>query len=192
MVLSVAFAQDNGVSEMVLPVGTQDGVEHGSSFPPFDASFFSSHLFWLALSFAAFYFLMARIVMPRIGAGLDRRRQRIEADLEQAAALKEQADGAMVLYEQQLSQARSQAQSLARTAMDEAKALSERERTTVEASLAQRLSAAEEKIVHLQQQAMAHVDQIAAETAEAILVHLTGNKVDKSSLNQALKRVAQA
>jgi len=190
MVLSAAYAQDSGL-DSALPVGVQNTVEHGSNFPPFDSSFFSSHLFWLMLSFAVFYFLMARIVLPRIGSAIEERGARIGADLARAVSLKEEADAAMSLYEQQLQQARSQAQILARKAMDEAKALSDRDQAAAEAILTQRLHQAEQKINILQAQVMDHVDQIAAETVDAILLHLTGRKVDKTSLSKALKTALQ-
>jgi len=185
MFLSAAYAQ-------TIPLETTgNAVDHGGNFPPFDSSFFGSHLFWLALSFACFYFLMARCIIPRIGSILESRAGRIASDLESAASAKRQADEAMALYQSQLEKARTEAQSLARKALDEAHALSQAEQAKAEAALARRLEAAEQHITTLQGQALGHVEKIATETAESILLALTERKPDKSTIGLAVKLAVQ-
>jgi len=190
MFLSVANAQDNDFGS-ALSLPSESVVDHGSSFPPFDASFFGSHLFWLAVSFALFYVLMARLIIPRIGSIIEGRRDRIASDLERASLLKQEADAAMELYEQQLSQARIEAHNIARAAMDEAKNSADRERAATEAALAQRLAQAENHISALQSQALQHVDTIAAEVTNAILTAMTQRKFDGATLARAVKIAAQ-
>jgi len=190
MFLSAAFAQNAPLESAALEV-SEKAADHGGNFPPFDSSFFGSHLFWLALSFACFYFLMARCVIPRIGSILETRANRIASDLDQAAAAKKEADEAIELYQQQLEKARNQAQTLARKALDEAHALSQAEQAKAETALAQRFEAAEQHITKLQGQAMGHVEKIATEAAELILLVLTDRKLDKSTIGQAVKLAAQ-
>jgi len=190
MLISAAIAQNDIVNSV--PSGLGDElVDHGGGFPPFDSSFFGSHLFWLALSFACFYFLMARLIIPRISNLLEIRRDRIASDLEQAALAKQEADRAMLLYEQQLTKAKEKAQALAREALDKAQALSRAEQAKVEADMSKRLDAAEEHITTLKMQAMEHVEKIAGEVADSIMFALTERKSDKAALEQAVKLVTQ-
>ena len=67
------------------------GDDHGSGvFPPFDPATFPSQLLWLAITFAALYFLMSRVALPRIGSILETRRTRIEGDLKEAERLRQE------------------------------------------------------------------------------------------------------
>jgi len=190
MFSSIANAQDN-VLDSALTVPPEAMVDHGGNFPPFDSSFFGSHLFWLAISFAALYFLMARVIIPHIGSILEERRDRIASDLDHAAALKQEADAAAELYEKQLQQARADTSNIARAAMNEAKISSDRERATAEAAVAQRLAQAESQITAMQNQAMENVDKIATEITDTILSMIAGQKLDKSTLSKAVKMIAQ-
>ena len=47
--------------------------------PQLDISAWPSQLFWLALTFGALYWLMATYFLPRLGATLEERRDRIAA-----------------------------------------------------------------------------------------------------------------
>jgi len=190
MFLSAAIAQ-TASTELVSPEIAEKVADHGGGFPPFDSSFFGSHLFWLALSFACFYFLMARLIIPRIGSILESRARTIASDLEQAAVAKQQADEAVALYQSQLEKARAQAQNLARKALDEAHASSQAEAAKAESALAQRLEAAEQHIAALQASAMGHVEKIATEAAQSILSSLINAKPDKSTVGQAVKLAVQ-
>ena len=87
--------------------------EHGRGFPPFDSTTFASQLLWLALTFIALYLLMSRLALPRIGAILETRRQRVEGDLAEAQRLKDQSDAAIAAHEKALAEARGRAQALA-------------------------------------------------------------------------------
>ena len=121
MFVSTAFAQtatesqpapaagEHGAADAVhTETGVAQDAGHGSGvFPPFDSTHYASQLLWLAITFGLFYLFMSRVVLPRIGGVIETRRDRIAQDLEQAARLKQDADNAIVAYEQELAQART-------------------------------------------------------------------------------------
>ena len=78
------------------PVATTEHIpaseQRAKGFPPFDASTFASQLVWLALTFVALYLLMSRVALPRVGAIIEDRRQRVAGDLAEAQRFKEQSD----------------------------------------------------------------------------------------------------
>ena len=53
-----------------------------AAFPPFDVATFAGQLFWLAITFAALYWLMSTIALPRVGAILEERASTIARDLD--------------------------------------------------------------------------------------------------------------
>ena len=167
----------------------QHGAEHGEKsgvFPPFDPATFSSQLLWLALTFGFFYFVMARVVLPRIGNILEDRRDRISQDLVEAQRLKEETEASIAAYEQELAEARHKAHTIAGEANDKARASGEAEREKIEAELAEKLSDAETHIGSIRDAAMTEVGAIASDTAQAIVAQLIGGKVTKAELTRAI------
>jgi F-type H+-transporting ATPase subunit b len=156
---------------------TETGAEHGGgTFPPFDATHFSSQLLWLVITFGLFYLLMKKVIVPRVGGILEHRHDRIAQDLDEAARLKAEADAAVETYEKELAQARSKANGIADAARNDAKAKAAADRTAIEAELAAKLAAAETRIGEIKSKAFAEVGAIAEETATAIVDQLIGGK----------------
>jgi len=169
---------------------TETGAEHGSGvFPPFDPSNYPSQLLWLAITFGLFYLFLKKVIVPRIGGILEVRRDRIAQDLDQAARMKEDADAAVAAYEQELAEARANANTIGQAARDSAKADAETERKKVEADLEAKLAEAESRIGGIKSKAMSEVGNIAEDTATAIVQQLTGTKVDKPTVAAAVKAV---
>lgn len=157
------------------------------TFPPFDFSFFSSHVFWLAICFGCFYFFMARVVLPRIGGVIEMRRDRVAADLDHAARMKGEADAAVAAYEKELLEARERARLIARAASEEARAQAEAERAKAVLALENRFAEAESHIARLRDRAMENVGRIAEETAQEIVLKLIGEKADRAQVSKAVK-----
>ena len=101
------------------------GEQHAKGFPPFDATTFASQLLWLTLTFVALYLLMARVALPRVGAIIENRRQRVAGDLADAQRFKDQSDSAIAAYEKALADARGRAQTLANEAREKQAAAAE-------------------------------------------------------------------
>src|SRR5271163_3587478 len=101
-------------SETPTPQATV-GQEAGghSNFPPFETATFPSQLLWLAITFGALYYVMAKIALPKVGAVIENRKARIAKDLDDAAAMQQQADAAAAAHEKMLAYARVKAQGVA-------------------------------------------------------------------------------
>ena len=176
-------------------VHTETGVAHGDEhasgvFPPFDQTTFASQVLWLAITFALFYLLMSKLVIPRIGGILETRHDRIAQDLDEAARLKSEADAAISAYEQDLAAARAKGNAIASAARDEAKAKADAERATLEASLNEKIAGAETRIAEIKNKALADVGSIAEETAAAVVEQLIGAKASAADIAEAVKSAA--
>jgi F-type H+-transporting ATPase subunit b len=179
MFVTAALAATEAVSEAAH--------EGGGAFPPFDSTYFASQVFWLVLTFAAFYVFMSRVALPQIGSVLETRATRIAKDIDDAMAMKSKADEALAAYEQSLSSARANANDIAGKARDAAKADAEATRSRIEAGLATEMQGAEQRIAGIKDKAMANLDGIAEDTASAIVVQLLGAKFDKADIAAAVK-----
>lgn len=163
--------------------------EHKAGFPPFETTYFPSQLLWLAISFGLFWYLMAKVVLPRIGEILETRRDQIARDLEAAQKLKDETDAAIAGYEQALASARGKAQSIASETRAELARETDARRVAAEADLATKLAAAETRIAGIKTKALAEVGTIAADTAEAIVERLAGGAASKDEIAKAVSAV---
>lgn len=77
--------------------------------PQFDPAFFQSEIIWSLISFALFFFLLNRLVLPRASRILRKRIELIHAEIETARKEREQALQLQQSYEQRLAQAEEEA-----------------------------------------------------------------------------------
>ena len=166
--------------------------EHGKGFPPFNPETFASQLLWLVLVFAALYLLMSRLALPRVGAIMAARRERVEGDLDAARKLKEESDAAIAAYEKGLADARGRAQALANETREKYAAEAEARRKALDATLNAKIADAEKAIAAQKTAAMGQVNDIAVDAASAIVERLIGQAPDKQgvagAVADALKR----
>ena len=163
--------------------------EHGGGFPPFQKETFASQLIWLALVFATLYLLMSRIALPRVGAILEQRSQRIDGDLAEAQRLKDEADAASAAYEKALADARGRAQTLANERREAEAARTEAARKALETRLNAQIAEAEKTIAQTRSAAMVNVRDIATGTAAAIVERLIGRAPTEQQVAAAVADV---
>jgi len=159
--------------------------------PQFDFATFPSQIFWLLISFAALYFLLARTALPKIGAVLEARQRKMDDDLERATELELQAKEALIAYEAELDAAREQAQSAIRQATDEMAADAERQQQKLAAKLTADVEAAEKRIAAARKDALASIQQVANEAARAATARLIGVDVDEAQAREAVAAVSK-
>lgn len=170
------------------PAGHAPAGDHGKKghFPPFDTSTFSSQLLWLVLSFGLLYLLMSKVTLPRIGRILEERHDRIADDLEEAAKHKAESQAAQAAYEKALSEARAKANNIAGDTRNRLAADADANRKKLEADLAAKLNAAEERIASTKSEALTHVRGIAADTTAAIVSTLIGTAPSAADIGKAV------
>lgn len=140
--------------------------------PAFAASgpFFSLHNtnFVVLLAFLVFIGVLIYFKVPAMLMGLlDKRAEKIQADLDEARNLREEAQKLVASYERKQKEMLSQAERIVEQARKEAVAVAEEARKDVEASIARRLAAAEEQIAQAEANAVKDVRNRAITVAVA-------------------------
>ncbi|MEO1040061.1 MAG: F0F1 ATP synthase subunit B [Pseudomonadota bacterium] len=156
------------------------------AFPPFDPTYYASQLFWFAICFAVLYFLLSRVVLPRIGSVIEERRDRVADDLDAAAQLKLQADETTAAYEKSLADARGKAQALAAEARADADAAIAQESAALNVQLEAKQADAEKRIAEARDKALTEVSTIAASAAAAVADQLAGLEVSEADAVKAV------
>lgn len=154
--------------------------------PQFDTSTFPQQLVWLAISFILLYWLMAKMALPRVAEVLEKRRHRVDGNLDKATRLKAEAEAVMAAYEKALAEARHQAQlTMKETTERLATEAAERHRQLA-AEIADRTAAAERRIAAAKTAAMREVRGIAADLAQSTAARFTGLEIDAAAAGAAV------
>ena len=154
--------------------------------PQLELHDFAPQLIWLAVTFIALYLIMARVALPRIATVIEERRDRIASDLDKAEQLKKKTEEAIASYEESLAEARNNAHAIAQETREKLTGEVEAEKSQVEKQIADKTAKAEARIADAKEAALAHVNEVAADTAEAIVHELISSKVTKAELKAAV------
>lgn len=123
---------------------------------------------WVALAFVVFLGVLIYFgVHKHMIEGIDERRDRIKAELDEARRLKEEAQALVTEYRRKQAEAEREAQSLIAGATAEAERLAVEARAKVEEFVVRRTKMAETKIAQAEAQALADVRAAAADAAVA-------------------------
>ena len=160
--------------------------EHSAAFPPLDQSTFAPQLIWLAITFTALYFLLSKFVLPRLGEIIEERRDRIQRDIDSAERLKNETVKAQDSYEQALADARANASAIAQETRAKLATEIDKERSKIEEEIASKVADAEARLTESKSNALASVNDIATETAIAVIDKLIGQNVSADEVRQAL------
>lgn len=179
-------------SEVVQQAADAAGKHASGVFPPFDPTYFSSQLFWLAISFIALYVALDRFILPKIKTTIEDRRDRIADDLDTAAQAKAEADAAGRAYEKALADARGKAHAIAADTRKALEAEMARETAEVEAELSAKQEASEAAIRKAKDKAFAQVRGIAVTATAAAVEALTGVEVSEAEADKAVGGLMQA
>jgi F-type H+-transporting ATPase subunit b len=150
--------------------------------------------FWVIIALIVFIGVILYIRVPRLLAtALDNRIRKIEAELDEAARLRAEAQSLLDSYANKRAEAEAEAQGIVAAAREEADRLAKDAAVALEGLIGRRSKAVEEKIAQAEQQAIAEVRGRSADVAvEAARIILSRQMADKGDalVSQAIEDVA--
>jgi F-type H+-transporting ATPase subunit b len=137
--------------------------------PQFDASLFPEQIFWLVVSFAVLYLLMAFVALPRVGKTQGNRKRVISAEIETARTANNAAKASVASVEKSLSEARANAQTRVTEMLAKVDEEANAHKVMQEKELLRKLHLAEEDIAVSRTAALEKVRICAADLATAMV-----------------------
>ena len=150
--------------------------------------------FWVAVAFLIFVGILFYVgVHTMIISTLDKRRSRIQSELEEAARLKAEAVALLAEYRQKTANAEKEAAEIIDSAKADAERLAAEAHTKLEDFIARRTQMAEAKIAQAEAQAVAEVRSAAADVAvsaaEKVLAHTTKGSIAADLISRGIADV---
>lgn len=150
--------------------------------------------FWAFISLLIFFGIIVYFKLPGfITRALDNRIAKIEADLDEARRLREEAQALLAEYERKRKAAESEAEDIVSAAKEEAERMTAEAEAALEDMVARRTKAVEDKIAQAEAQALSEVRARSADVAiEAARLLLADQVKENGSalVDQSIKNVA--
>jgi F-type H+-transporting ATPase subunit b len=133
---------------------------------------------WVAIAFIIFVVLAGKPIVRGLGKTLDARAARIKAELDEARALRDEAQKLLADYQKKQQEAMRDAEAIVRQARGEAERLKTEAAANLDAAFARREKMAMDKIAQAEAQAIADVRNHAIDVAVAAAEQLLKSKTD--------------
>ena len=153
--------------------------------PQLDFSTFPNQMFWLVVTLFVIYFVLSRIALPRIAGILADRAGTISGDIATAEELKQRAVEAEEAYNKALADARAQATQIAAATRAEIQKDLDAALEAADEQIGAKAAESEAAIAEIRAGALASVEEVARDTAAAIVSAL-GGKSDAKAVNKAV------
>ena len=163
--------------------------------------FFNPHLYdlanaelWVAIGLILFFVIVVVAKVPALVAGiLDAKAAKIQADLDEAARLRSEAEAMLAQIRREKAEAEQQAKAMLQAAEEEAARLEVEAEERLAESIARREQLAERRIAQAEAQATAEVKAAAADqaaaAAERILAARLASGAQDPLLDQAIGQI---
>ncbi|WP_114964581.1 F0F1 ATP synthase subunit B [Alkalilacustris brevis] len=139
----------------------------------------------VAIAFVLFVGILVYYKVPAIITGmLDKRADAIRADLDEARALREEAQQVLASYERKQREVEDQAKRIVENARREAEEAAEQARADIETSFQRRVKAAEDQIASAEAEALRSVRNRAVEVAVAASGELITKQMKAADANR--------
>ncbi|HIP24275.1 MAG TPA: F0F1 ATP synthase subunit B' [Rhodobacteraceae bacterium] len=154
--------------------------------PQLDFSTFPNQIFWLVVSLVVVYFIVSKVILPRIGGVLEERHSVISDYISQAADFKKQAEEAEADYEAALAQARAEAQAIAAETKAEIQVELNKAVAKADAEIAAKTAESEKAIAAVRESAVENVREVAMATTAEIVTALMPSVSDDAAVKKAV------
>ena len=155
--------------------------------------FLNDPTFWVMVAFFVFVGALARPISGAIAAALDKRADKIRADLEEAEKLREEAQNLLASYQRQQRDAVKEAEAIVEHAKEEAERLTQQSRERLKAALERREKQAMDRITQAEaaalEQVQAHTVDVAIGAPRDFLADNLKGKQAEALIETAIKEL---
>jgi F-type H+-transporting ATPase subunit b len=154
--------------------------------PQLNFHWFPSELFWLAITFAALYLVMARFTLPHIGKIIESRQGKIGAELARADSQRKEAEGLERQYKADLEKAHGMAGKIITEVEKSTASAAVLRNAELDKTLAENLDIAKEKIAKTKEKALSEMQAHQVEITSLILGKIANLHLSETQIKSAI------
>ena len=153
------------------------------------AATYASQVFWLLIFFGLTYFVIGRMMVPRVEGVVKKRDDQISADIDAAITARERAEALEEEWRKDMADARSTARAELNKAKDAAAADTSAKLAAAEAEIAAEVDAAEAALEARKAEAMSHLEEVAVEAAQQAVEKVSGLSIERDTAATKVREV---
>jgi len=151
--------------------------------PQLNPEFWVSQIFWLTLTFGILYFVLSKLILPKISDNLESRKSQILENIEAAEKQRESSEAKLKQYEEIVSKSKIEAKNIFNQAREKALKDIGSKRKVLDEQIDEEVGKAEKEIKTLQRGAADKINKIAIDTSSELIQKLIGTEVNNSSIS---------
>ncbi len=159
--------------------------------PQMEFADYVPQVIWLILCFGCLYFMMSRLVLPRVSEILENRQRKLDHDIESAERLRNEAAVALAEYESAMRDATLQAENIISEAREKLKIEAQQRLDALDRRLNEQALVSEKRLSELGVAAEAEVRKTVGELAPLAFRKLIGFEVSPDEVSQAIQAASE-
>ncbi len=150
--------------------------------PQLNPEFWISQIFWLIITFGILFFVLTKVILPKISDNLETRKSQILENIETADKQKEESQKKIDEYEKIILDSKLKAKSYFNEAREKILVDINKKKVALEKDLDEEISEVEKELSDLKNKSGEKINKIAAETSAELIQELIGENVNSSSI----------
>lgn len=156
--------------------------------PQLEVSTYISQIFWLLTTFLCFWFIMDKVIIPRIAETIEARKRKYNEFILKAEEINKKALSVLNEYEEALAAAKANAELQINQNEAELKAFVEKEETGINRRLRQKVAENEKKIFQEKEETLKRIEELSQTAAYTVLQQLNIKSVKSDDIKNQMKR----
>ena len=154
-----------------------------SGMPQLNPEFWISQIFWLTITFGILFFVLSKLILPKISANLETRKSQILENIEAADKKRKESEIKIKEYDEIVKQSKNEAKNYFNQAKIKIIKDINAKKEILDKEILEEIKKAETEIQSLKNKAPDKINKIATETSTDLVKQLIGVEVNNSSIS---------
>jgi len=159
--------------------------------PQLNPEFWISQVFWLIITFGFLFFILSKIILPKVSNNLENRKTQIKENIEIAEKQRLESDNKIKEFEKIILDSKLEAKNYFNKAREKIINDLDKKKLKLETEINSEIQLAEKEIIDLKNNSSKKINSIAVQTCEDIIMKLIGVHVNNSSISAIVEDLSK-
>ena len=159
--------------------------------PQLNPEFWISQIFWLIITFGFLFFILSKIILPKVSNNLENRKTQIKENIEIAEKQRLESDNKIKEFEKIILDTKLEAKNYFNKAREKIINDLDKKKLKLETEINSEIQLAEKEIIDLKNNSSKKINSIAVQTCEDIIMKLIGVHVNNSSISAIVEDLSK-
>ena len=159
--------------------------------PQLNPEFWISQIFWLTITFGILYFVLSKLILPKISSNLEIRRSEILENIEAAEKQRKESEKKIEEYEKILQESKNEAKQYFNEAREKIANDINKKKELLDKELEEEIKKVEKEIKEFKDKSPDKINKIAIETSSDLIRRVIGVEVNNSNITAIVDDISK-